>query len=132
MYKKIYGTSSAELSTIINVGGIPRRIEFTGGVPSGVSRVSARFVTSDIRLQDAIESDPRYGELFFLEVISPIQSKDRLASNGKVKEYNYITRVQDAINVLVTKHGVQLDSLKSKQDVKEAAKKKSVSFPNMR
>ena len=23
---------------IINVGGIPRRIEFTGGVPSGVSR----------------------------------------------------------------------------------------------
>ena len=34
MYKKIYGTSSAELSTIINVGGIPRRIEFTGGVPS--------------------------------------------------------------------------------------------------
>ena len=38
MYKKIYGTSSAELSTIINVGGIPRRIEFTGGVPSGVSR----------------------------------------------------------------------------------------------
>ena len=55
MYKKIYGTSSAELSTIINVGGIPRRIEFTGGVPSGVSRVSARFVTSDKRLQDAIE-----------------------------------------------------------------------------
>ena len=34
--------------------------------------------------------------------------------------------------MLVTKHGVQLDSLKSKQDVKEAAKKKSVSFPNMR
>ena len=30
--------------------------------------------------------------------------------------------------MLVTKHGVQLDSLKSKQDVKEAAKKKSVSF----
>ena len=55
MYKKIYGTSSAELSTIINVGGIPRRIEFTGGVPSGVSRVSARFGTSDKRLQDAIE-----------------------------------------------------------------------------
>ena len=126
MYKKIYGTSSAELSTIINVGGIPRRIEFTGGVPSGVSRVSARFVTSDKRLQDAIESDPRYGELFFLEVISPMQFKERVASNGKVKEYNYITRVQDA------KHGVQLDSLKSKQDVKEAAKKKSVSFPNMR
>ena len=80
MYKKIYGTSSAELSTIINVGGIPRRIEFTGGVPSGVSRVSARFVTSDKRLQDAIESDPRYGELFFLEVISPMQFKERVAT----------------------------------------------------
>ena len=89
--------------------------------------------TQDVVEQSlTIESDPRYGELFFLEVISPMQSKERVASNGKVKEYNYITRVQDAINVLVTKHGVQLDSLKSKQDVKEAAKKKSVSFPNMR
>ncbi len=58
-----------------------------------------------------------------------MQFKERVASNSKVKEYNDITRVQDAINVLVTKHGVQLDSLKSKQDVKEAAKKKECIIP---
>lgn len=132
MYRKIYGTAAAELSTIINVGGTPTRIEFTGGVPFGVSRVSARYATADKKMQDAIEADPRYGNLFFLETMTPVEVQEKVVSNGKVKEYLYVTRVQDAINVLVVKHGVALETLKTKKDVKDAAKKNNVSFPNMR
>lgn len=132
MYRKIYGTNRAELSTVIRVGDRLKRIEFTGGVPSGVSCVSARYVTSDRAMQEAIESDPRYGELFFLEAITPVREKKRVENAGKTKAYNYITRVQDAINVLVSNHGVRLDDLHNRGDVKEAARKKNVSFPNLR
>lgn len=132
MYRKIYGTDAAELSTVINVGGTPMRIEFTGGVPFGVSRVSARYATTNKAIQDAIESDSRYGTLFHLETMTPVQTAEKVVTNGKVKEYNYITRVQDAINVLVVKHGVALDTLKNKKDVRDAAKKNNISFPNLK
>lgn len=131
-YRKIYGTNHSCLSTVINVCGEQKRIEFTGGVPVGASRVSARFNTSNESIQQAIESDDRYGKLFFLEAIYPIKEAERVEKKGKMKEYKFITRVQDAINVLATEYEVPLDEIKSKSDVLAVSKIKNVSFPNMR
>lgn len=132
MFRKIYGVYQAELSTIVIVGGKPVRIEFSGGVPLGNSRISARYRTTDKNIQDAIEADPRYGSLFFLESISEIKKPERVVKNGKTREFKYITRFQDAVNVLVTEYHVPLENLTNKAEVKKAAEKKGVAFPNLR
>ena len=132
MYKKIYGMNAVDVSTIIMVNGKPKRIEFTGGVTEGYSKVMARYKTTNPVIQQAIESDPRFGETIFTVSISKIEKKEKVVKNGKVKEFKYIRTMQDAINILATQYGVDLDSIKNKADLKAAADKKGVSFPNLR
>lgn len=132
MFKKVYGMNAVDVSTIIMVNGKPQRIEFTGGVTEGYGKVMARYKTSDPAIQQAIESDPRFGETIFTVSISKIEKKEKVVKNGNVKEFKYIKTMQDAINVLVTQYGVDLESIKNKADLKATAEKKKVSFPNLR
>lgn len=132
MYKKIYGMNAVNVSTIVNVNGKPQRIEFTGGVTDGYSKVMARYKTTNPSIQKAIESDPRFGETIFTVSITEIKKKEKVVKNGNVKEFKYIRTMQDAINVLATQYGVDLNSIKNKADLKAAAEKKKVSFPNLR
>lgn len=132
MLKKTYGTPGLYVSTTFSVNGKNVRVEFCGGVPYGPSRVNARFTTTDSDMQKAIESDPRYGETIFTERVKEIGVQKKVEKKGKVKEYKYVRRFQDAVNVLVTDYGVSMDKLTNKQQLKEQADKVSVSFPNMR
>lgn len=132
MYKKTYGMNAVNVSTIVNVNGEPQRIEFTGGVTDGYSKVMARYKTTNSAIQKAIESDPRFGETIFTVSITEIKKKEKVVKNGNVKEFKYIRTMQDAINVLATQYGVDLNSIKNKADLKAAAEKKKVSFPNLR
>lgn len=131
-FKKIYGINGTNVSTTFNVKGRIVRVEFSGGVPNGPSRVLAHFSTSDKALQDAIESDQRFGETIFTERVIEIKEKARVTKKGKVKEYRYITRFQDAANLLATECGVPIDSITNRRELMKAAEKAGISFPNMR
>lgn len=131
-FKKTYGTNGTSVSTTFNVGGRMVRVEFSGGVPSGPTRVNAHFSTSDKAMQDAIEADPRFGETIFTERVIEIKEPERIVKKGKTKEYKYITRFQDAANLLATEYKVPIDSITNSRDLAKAAEKAGVSFPNMR
>lgn len=131
-YRKIYGMNGTTISTIFNVNGRAVRVEFSGGSPTGEERVLARFDTEDKAMQDAIENDPRFGTTIFTERIIEIVKKETVSKKGKKKEFRFISRFQDAANILATQYGVPIDSLTNKKQLNEAAEKADVSFPNLR
>lgn len=131
-FKKIYGINGTNISTTFNVDGKMVRVEFSGGVPNGPSRVLAHFSTTDKALQNAIEADLRFGETIFTERVIEIKDKARVSKNGKKKEYRYITRFQDAANLLATEYNVPIDSITNRRELMKAAEKAGVGFPNMR
>lgn len=131
-FKKTYGINGTSVSTTFNVKGRMVRVEFSGGVPNGPTRVNAHFTTSDKAMQEAIESDPRYGETVFTERVIEIKEKEKVTKKGKTKEYKYITRFQDAANLLATEYNVPIDSITNRRELAKAAEKAGVSFPNMR
>lgn len=128
--RKTYGVDGTELSTLIRVGKETRRILFQGGVCS--LGIKARFSTSDKALQEAIETDDRYGSSIVLD--STIETEDvaPVEKKGKETTFKSITRLQDARNILATKYGISLGRLNTKDDVRREAEKAKVSFPNMR
>ena len=131
-FKKTYGINGTIVSTTFKVGGKFVRVEFTGGFPNGPTRVNAHFTTSDKALQDAIEADPRFGDTVFTERVVEIKAKERVTTKNKKKEYKYITRFQDAANLLATEYKVPIDSLTNRKELMNAAEKAGVGFPNMR
>lgn len=128
--RKTYGVDGTELSTLILVGKEIRRILFQGGVCS--LGIKARFSTSDKTLQDAIESDDRYGTSIVLDSTIETESVASVEKKGKETIFKTISRLQDARNILATKYSIPLDRLNSKDDVRREAEKLKVSFPNMR
>ena len=83
-------------------------------------------------MQEAIENDPRFGTTIFTERIIEIVEKETVSKKGKKKEFRFISRFQDAANILATQYSVPIDSLTNKKRLNEAAEKAGVSFPNLR
>lgn len=96
---KIYVTDYKKYSALIECGGKPVRIDFSGG-----RRNCGVFSTSDQALQDAIEESPNFkkGVIRLSETQGGAAKDAGNKPNVKVLE---VANINEAVNYLVDKHG---------------------------
>lgn len=127
-FKKKYSmkryTSSSDISINVRKEGKNVHISFdsiTGG--------GSQFYTDDESLQKAIESHPRYGELFKKApaepvVVAHVAEEQHEEEPGSVK----VGSLADAKDYLVRNYDIPRSNLKTKQRILEAAQQVGVTF----
>ena len=68
MFRKTYSVDAIEWKGLFMINGALTPITFSGGKQGNGRRIKARFSTSDVNIQKAIESDQRYSKTVFFEV----------------------------------------------------------------
>ena len=68
MFRKTYSVDAIEWKGLFMINGVLTPITFSGGKQGNGRRIKARFSTSDVNIQKAIESDQRYSKTVFFEV----------------------------------------------------------------
>lgn len=90
------------------------------------------FCTSDNELAKALETHPGYNNDFYLAEGQPQDIEKPISTKHEFdKVYAHINKTQEAITVLVQKHGCSRDDIKSMFDVVRKAKELNVSFPQI-
>ena len=128
MFRKTYSVDAIEWKGLFMINGVLTPITFSGGKQGNGRRIKARFSTSDVNIQKAIESDQRYSKTVFFEVAyEEIKDEKQEEVPGK-KVYN-CNKLQEAVNVLITEYGEKPSTLTNKAKILEAAKKHQIVFP---
>lgn len=120
-------------TTFLVVNGVEHAIRF---VPKGAPYKHGCYVCTDENVAKALHKHPSYGTIFVEESTGMIADRpaELLKEKNYIASYPEVTKSQEAIAILVDKHGVDADSLKSlknKAAVKEAAEKLNISFSNL-
>lgn len=133
--RKVYKTNYNSLTLQLEFRGLRAKVEFSHGMIS--HNIPARLATSDPLLQEIIESDSRYGEVYTLESAEPTP-EDLESVTTKVDEQKApksikiavkkVKSLTDAIDYLSEK-GKVCETL---DEVNEAAEELNVSFPNLK
>lgn len=113
------------------INGVLTPITFSGGKQGNGRRIKARFSTSDVNIQKAIESDQRYSKTVFFEVAYE-ETKDEKQEEVPGKKVYNCNKLQEAVNVLITEYGEKPSTLTNKAKILEAAKKHQIVFPNIK
>ena len=131
MFRKTYSVDAIEWKGLFVVNGVLLPITFSGGKQGNGRRVKARYSTSDVNIQKAIESDPRYSKTIFFEVAYEEVKEEKQDEIPGKKVYNF-KKLQEAVNVLTTEYGEKTSNLTNKTRILEAAKKHQIVFPNIK
>ena len=131
MFRKTYSVDAIEWKGLFVVNGALLPITFSGGKQGNGRRVKARYSTSDVNIQKAIESDPRYSKTIFFEVAYEEVKEEKQDEVPGKKVYNF-KKLQEAVNVLITEYGEKPSNLTNKTRILEAAKKHQIVFPNIK
>ena len=131
MFRKTYSVDAIEWKGLFVVNGALLPITFSGGKQGNGRRVKARYSTSDVNIQKAIESDPRYSKTIFFEVAYEEVKEEKQDEIPGKKVYNF-KKLQEAVNVLITEYGEKPSNLTNKTRILEAAKKNQIVFPNIK
>ena len=131
MYTKTYSVDAIEWKGLFVVNGALLPITFSGGKQGNGRKVKARYSTSDVNIQKAIESDPRYSKTIFFEVAYEEVKEEKQDEVPGKKVYNF-KKLQEAVNVLITEYGEKPSNLTNKTRILEAAKKHQIVFPNIK
>lgn len=122
---EIAGKDECRLRTVFC--GVPVNMEFKGG--DYANRKNARLRTGNPFVQDAIESDPRFGSIIRLSAVDGerVGQKGRAAkpSASKTKEVKTVKNVNDAI-AYFAREGETVDS---EAQIEALMDKYKVSFP---
>ena len=78
---KIYQTRLGNLSTSVDVNGVPRRVQFLAS--DGVNGV---FSTADEQLQRAMENSRGYGRRFKLSDVAQPASEEKVSSPALIEQ----------------------------------------------
>ena len=123
-YSKIPG-----LSTSMRIKGAVYRIKF---VPRDKPYNDVGLLAvGDPVLANAIRKHPYFGTVI-TELEEPKQEQAQETTKLYVASYPEVTGSQQAIAILVEKHGADASVLKGKAAVKEAAEKLNVEFSNFK
>ena len=131
MFRKTYSVDAIEWKGLFVVNGALLPITFSGGKQGNGRKVKARYSTSDVNIQKAIESDPRYSKTIFFEVAYEEVKEEKQDEIPGKKVYNF-KKLQEAVNVLITEYGEKISNLTNKTRILEAAKKHQIVFPNIK
>ena len=131
MFRKTYSVDAIEWKGLFVVNGALLPITFSGGKQGNGRKVKARYSTSDVNIQKAIESDPRYSKTIFFEVANEEVKEEKQDEIPGKKVYNF-KKLQEAVNVLITEYGEKPSNLTNKTRILEAAKKHQIVFPNIK
>ena len=131
MFRKTYSVDAIEWKGLFVVNGALIPITFSGGKQGNGRKVKARYSTSDVNIQKAIESDPRYSKTIFFEVAYEEVKEEKQDEIPGKKVYNF-KKLQEAVNVLITEYGEKPSNLTNKTRILEAAKKHQIVFPNIK
>lgn len=131
MFRKTYSVDAIEWKGLFVVNGALLPITFSGGKQGNGRKVKARYSTSDVNIQKAIESDPRYSKTIFFEVAYEEVKEEKQDEIPGKKVYNF-NKLQEAVNVLITEYGEKPSNLTNKTRILEAAKKHQIVFPNIK
>ena len=131
MFRKTYSVDAIEWKGLFVVNGALLPITFSGGKQGNGRKVKARYSTSDVNIQKAIESDPRYSKTIFFEVAYEEVKEEKQDEIPGKKLYNF-KKLQEAVNVLITEYGEKPSNLTNKTRILEAAKKHQIVFPNIK
>ncbi len=130
MARKIYISPYFHYMTYIEVAGKTHIVEFKGGISYGNYTRKGTFTTSNTALQEAIESDPRFGKEILLAKSIESDEQSTLAATPTVEEVHGITNLQEARDYLKGR-GVAYQSLTSAAAVERKAAEYGVTFPDM-
>ena len=131
MFRKTYSVDAIEWKGLFVINGVLTPITFSGGKQGNGRKVKARYSTSDVNIQKAIESDPRYSKTIFFEVAYEEVKEEKQDEIPGKKVYNF-KKLQEAVNVLITEYGEKPSNLTNKTRILEAAKKHQIVFPNIK
>ena len=131
MFRKTYSVDAIEWKGLFVVNGVITPITFSGGKQGNGRRIKARFSTSDVNIQKAIESDQRYSKTVFFEVAYEEVKEEKQDEIPGKKVYN-CNKLQEAVNVLITEYGEKPSTLTNKAKILESAKKHQIVFPNIK
>lgn len=112
-------------STSMKIDGATRYISF---INRGKPYNYGYFICYDDKLAEALKKHPDYGNMFH------IKEEERKPVVEEVKYdavYEDVKRTQEANKLLIERYQVDKESLKSKANALEAAKKLNISFPNL-
>lgn len=126
---KKYISNGRDYVLFLTVDGKPYTVRFRD---MGAYENCGVFVTNDKSVAEALEHHPRFGDYFHL---AEGEIKDEKDEPIKVHQfdasYPFVKRTQEAIKMLVTKHGVKSGTLNNKADVIAKAEELNISFPNL-
>lgn len=112
-------------STSMKIDGATRYISF---INRGKPYNYGYFNCYDDKLADALKKHPDYNRVFH---IKEEEEKPIVEEVEYDAVYEDIKRTQEANKLLVEKYNVNKESLKSKANALETAKKLNISFPNL-
>lgn len=123
---KTYYSKGREYNIYVMMNGKPFAVRFRD---MGQRLHRGVFCTDNKELAAALESHPRFNDMFFL-VEGTIEPKEE--PKPRVYDYTYhARRTQDAIRILVEMHGVDRDELKRKADLLKKADELNIAFPEL-
>lgn len=136
---KVYQSIHFQFSTFVEVDKKKIPIEFKGGIRFGDTEKKGVFVTSDEKLQAAIEADPRFKWEFCLKeergkvevrALSPRGNEGGSEKNPVTMDS--ITDFQVAKDYLRKEYDIPHQSLNTPENILKKASDVGVSFPNLK
>ena len=109
--------------------GVPVNIDFTRG--SVLNGKNAQFITDNQFVQDAIESDARFGSLIICTSKiedKPAVSEEVIAPTRNLKQVKSVKNMNDAVDWFAVKG----EAFRSKEELDDLCEKYGVCFPNLK
>lgn len=105
------------------------KCSFTGGRDN----VPAKFTTSDLIVQVAIENDGRFGRTILMDRVVGEEKEDVLSKKEARGEVELVEDVNDVNGVIewLKNAGVAHQSLRSVKNIRKVMEERNVGFPNV-
>lgn len=133
MALKTYTSLYFLFRTSVTAEGKRIPIEFKNGINFGEYRAKGCFSTSNEKLQEAIESDPRFGWEFFLtETKETAGAPEAKPSGNTGTEADAVSNLHEAREYLVRHYAVERRALNNSEAVQKEAARLGVEFPKLK
>lgn len=133
MALKTYTSLYFLFRTTVTAEGKRIPIEFKNGINFGEYRAKGCFSTSNEKLQEAIENDPRFGWEFFLTETTETAKAPKTQPSGKTEMgADAVGNLHEAREYLVQHYGVERRVLSNSDAVRKEAQRLGVEFPRLK
>lgn len=117
------------LSTSMRIKGSVYRIKFTPR-EKPYNNVGV-YATRDTDVINALRKHPYFGS-FITEQVDETPAEVQAEKKEFAASYAYVTKSQEAKEILVSKHGADASTLTNKAAIKKAAEDLNIDFPNLK